>query len=209
MTLEERKRFESKIKKGEAEECWLWQAGKINGYGCFYLRGRSWRASQISADLWKGKAPEGLFVCHRCDNRLCCNPSHLFFGTHQNNMSDMAAKGRAPRGDDHPSRKHPENLSRGDNHFSRRHPEKLPRGDDHYSRRDPSRLSRGENHYTNKHPEKRLRGAANGSAKLAEQDVFRIREMKGSMSSREIAEMFGVTKSAVKAIQARRTWAHI
>ena len=52
-----------------------------------------------------GPIPDGLHVLHRCDNRICINPDHLFLGTALDNMADMKAKQRARRGDRHPMSK--------------------------------------------------------------------------------------------------------
>ena len=76
--------------------CYEWQ-GAINstGYGNQYYNGRVWLAHRVAWTKQVGPIPDGMLVCHTCDNRKCVRLSHLFLGTHSDNMRDMVAKGRA------------------------------------------------------------------------------------------------------------------
>ncbi len=85
--------------------CWIWIKGKNKrGYGHVQLNGKMMRAHQASYRLFKGEIKKGLCVCHSCDVKLCCNPDHLWLGTHLENMQDRNRKGRQAflRGEDNP-----------------------------------------------------------------------------------------------------------
>ena len=78
-----------------ASGCHIWQ-GSLNrqGYGQLSFRGRPAGAHRVAWIIKRGPIANGLYVCHRCDERRCCNPDHMFLGTHTENMADMKAKNR-------------------------------------------------------------------------------------------------------------------
>jgi hypothetical protein len=77
--------------------CWEWlRAVRTDGYGTVKdRRDITVGAHRVSWQEHKGEIPEGLHVLHKCDNKLCVNPDHLFLGTHKDNMKDMIGKGRS------------------------------------------------------------------------------------------------------------------
>lgn len=89
-------RFWRKVKKGRS--CWKWNgAVGNNGYGRINTAGRGMPIESAHRVVWVltfGPIPEGKFVLHRCDNKLCVNPKHLWIGTQADNMRDMKKKGR-------------------------------------------------------------------------------------------------------------------
>lgn len=95
----------------KTDTCWLWTKGvDKNEYGKIRDNPptkRHFRAHRVSYELHKGAIPEGMFVCHTCDNPRCIYPEHLFLGTAFDNNRDTIAKGRR-------------NNPKGKNHWTRR-----------------------------------------------------------------------------------------
>ena len=85
-------RFWDKVDK--SGDCWVWRGVSGNGYGQFWNNGKNVGAHRFAYSLANGPIPNGLFVCHHCDNPKCVRPSHLFLGTNSDNIVDSVVKGR-------------------------------------------------------------------------------------------------------------------
>lgn len=175
-------RFWDKVRIGDG--CWEWTSARTKtGYGQFRLNGRTRQAQQVAWELWHGLPfPAGMEACHTCDHPWCMRPSHVFIGTHVENIADMDRKGR--RG-----------VAVGDSNGSRRHPGRLARGD-----LNPMRL----------YPDKRPCGESHGGSKLSEADVVEMRRLHGAgESSASIGRRFGIGRSQALAIIKRHFWKHV
>jgi hypothetical protein len=112
-------RFWSKVvKSDDPDGCWIFTGShgssiknRHKSYGSVNLRGATEQerflyvrsgAHVISWTIHFGRVPDGFDVLHKCDNRRCVNPEHLFLGTNQDNMDDMVAKGRSLKGEKSP-----------------------------------------------------------------------------------------------------------
>lgn len=192
-----RQRFDEKYLIDSATGCWNWTAAKReNGYGVINIEGRAIRAHRAAWNLFKGEIPNhesfhGMCVLHKCDNKACVNPDHLFLGTQSDNSADKVSKGRQAKGDSSGARTHPEKVPRGDNHYLKLHPEKVIRG----KRRSDFMIGKvpcGENHHW---------------AKLTQATVDEVRKRFNSgQRQADIIRQMNVAQSLVSLIVRNKIW---
>jgi hypothetical protein len=180
---EYKQRFLSRIDKGfHPKGCWVW-TGTLDGnrYGVLWMNGKNEFTHRLAYAYAKGSIAPNMEVCHACDNPSCVRPSHLFQGTHDKNMKDMATKKRSALGKRNGRHTHPETTARGDRSGARLHPDSYPRGSKH------------------------------GQAKLTEKTVRVIRSLyrTGLYSQQTIANQFSVNQTMVGFIVRRKVWTHI
>jgi hypothetical protein len=148
----------------------------------------------VSWKMANGPIPDGLWVLHRCDNRRCVNPAHLFLGTVYENNLDRDRKGRQARGPAMVAALRGTRAT-GDRNGSRLYPERLVRGDEHWTRRHPERM-------------RPTSGEAHPCARLTVADVAAIRSAREAGEARKsIAARFNVSPNHIYRVVSGRAWA--
>jgi len=75
--------------------CWDWRGCLIEGYAAVWYEGRMWKVNRLAHHLRGNTLPREVMVCHKCDNRPCINPDHIFLGSASDNAKDCEQKGRS------------------------------------------------------------------------------------------------------------------
>jgi hypothetical protein len=112
--MNDTERFMSHVSPEPNSGCWLIDtSGNAKGYPRVWMGGKQRTAHRAAWLLFRGPIPVGGWVLHRCDNRACANPDHLYLGDHRQNVRDAMERDRVARDERHALRIHPELVRRG------------------------------------------------------------------------------------------------
>lgn len=162
-------------------ECWLYIGTQDkDGYGQLKHKGKQFRTHRIAYEIYIGPIPDGMFICHHCDNPPCVNPKHLFLGTPKDNLMDASKKGRLfPR----PKTKKKMSIAKTGSKNS---------------------------FYNKKHLIKTKRALSLACGKLTTEQVNEIRKLsKSGISGKYLAELFCISQGAISLIVNNKTYRFI
>lgn len=187
------RRFFSGIKKDSITGCWEWSRTKNNhGYG---MMGVCTDAILVHRYSWMhhyGEIPDGLIVCHKCDNPPCANPEHLFLGTHKDNVHDKISKGRDAN---------TRNALRAANAFRSKNKLKAK------SIPVTKGVMRSKKASIAKEPSK---ARISSGVKLTPEQVKEIKFLlRGGVKQAHVAKKFSVSRTTILFIKQGKMWRHI
>lgn len=211
------KRLWPRVNRGSPSECWEWTGARTKaGYGLLTIRYKNYLAHRLAWELHgQTKIPDGVFICHHCDNPACCNPSHLFLGSQADNIRDAAKKGRMPKGEKHISTGLTEDDVRQIRYFGYTDMTKKAIGERFGISRQAVTdilLKRTWSHVDPEwqSPDSKKKGQKHPFAKLTEADVRKIRTLsEDGLSQRKIAARFNVSRGTIEPILKFKTWKHV
>ena len=183
--------------------CWIWKGSLTDmGYGQFWNKHKDYTAHRASYRMFKGEIPNGIFVCHHCDNKKCVNPDHLFLGTAKDNTQDLIIKG-----------------------LKKTTPRRLTLDQDKqvlelylqgYKQRDIAKFFKCHQATVwriihESIPMKSLHGIGNCNAKLNEDKIIKMRILfyKEGFSFSEISRLFNVNPTTAERAIKGLTWSHV
>lgn len=226
-------RIKSLVKTSDSG-CWEWQGFVArNGYGRIGCggRGKHVAAHRMSYTAFVGPIPDGMFICHKCDNPVCVNPDHLFIGTVADNNEDFRLKSmvcphclrqirrprvRAPRKSRTPLTKIAAlTPQQREEIIARRQAGEIQEtvaagmGVDPRTVREVERESGLRFQRAKPVDGVTLKGENCPGAKLNNEKIRQIREMGQAMTVREIAKQFGIAYSGVSRILRGEIWSHV
>lgn len=213
-----REGYEKLVVRKSDKDCWGWKGYTTRGYGRVHTNGNSLAAHRVSYELFVGPIPEGLLVCHKCDNPSCTNPQHLFLGTSIDNIKDRGSKNRHAHGSNIPWTHLTEDdvlrirqlFAEGKSRFEIAQIFNVD-ADNVYRIAHGDRWKHVPGAVPKGHRPELKRGEKNGSAKLNDASVQEIRKLwrTGNYSQEALSKMFGVGSTTISYIIHFKTWVHV